>query len=209
MTNGKRFHVKLAQFAQILGLSSQLDIPKKLHSGWVMMPREMTPMYLQDSGFQPPKVEVLLPHFLVLHQMMRRTLAPRIGYSEAIPTYERNLLDALMKPVRFDVFEYIVDKIWNIDTNPLRSCGFAPYIQFMIKSVAQMKFYKDVRHDSLSHAVPMDPRASRAAPTAAPSCTTRIGGATFAPTTNSGILKMLWSIFATCRRSDQRLDVMD
>jgi hypothetical protein len=27
-------------------LSSQLDIPKKLHSGRVMMPREMTPMYI-------------------------------------------------------------------------------------------------------------------------------------------------------------------
>jgi hypothetical protein len=46
MTNGRRFHVKLAQFAQVIGLSSQLDIPKKLHSGWVMMPREMTPMYV-------------------------------------------------------------------------------------------------------------------------------------------------------------------
>jgi hypothetical protein len=46
MTNGRRFHVKLAQFAQILGLSSQLDIRKKFHSGWVMMPREMTPMYV-------------------------------------------------------------------------------------------------------------------------------------------------------------------
>jgi hypothetical protein len=80
MTNGKRFHVKLAQFAQILGLSSQLDIPMKLHSGWVMMPREMTPMYIQNGGFQPLKVEGQLPHFPVLHQMMRRTLAPRIGY---------------------------------------------------------------------------------------------------------------------------------
>jgi hypothetical protein len=68
--------------------------------------------------------------------MMRRTLAPRIVYSEAILAYERNFLDALMKPVRFDVFEYIVDEIWNIATNPLRSCGFVPYIQFMIKSVA-------------------------------------------------------------------------
>jgi hypothetical protein len=47
---------------------------------------------------------------------MRRTLAPRIGYSKAIPAYERNLLDALMKSVRFDVFEYIVDEIWNIDS---------------------------------------------------------------------------------------------
>jgi hypothetical protein len=99
-------------------------------------------MYVQDGGFQPPKVEGLLPHFLVLHQMRRRTLAPRIGYSEAIPAYERNLLDALMKLVRFDIFEYIVDEIWNIATNPLRSCVFAPYIQFMIESVVQEKFYK-------------------------------------------------------------------
>jgi hypothetical protein len=51
MTNGRRFHVKLAQFAQILGLSSQLDIPKKLHSERVIMPREMTHMYVQDGGF--------------------------------------------------------------------------------------------------------------------------------------------------------------
>jgi hypothetical protein len=197
MTNGRRFHVKLTQFTQILGLSSQLDIPKKLHSGWVMMPREMTPMYVQDGGFQPPKVEGLLPHFLVLHRLIRNTLAPRISYSEDIPAYERNLLEALMKPVCFDIFEYIVDEIWNIATNPLRSCGFAPYIQFMIESVAQ-EFYKDVHHDSLLPAVPKDPRASHAgsstAPAAAPSHTTRSGGAPSAPAPNFGILKMLQGI---------------
>jgi hypothetical protein len=213
MTNGGRFHVKLAQLAQILGLSCQLDIPKKLHSGWVMMSREMTPMYVQDGGFQPPKVEELLAHFLMLHWMMRKTLAPRIGNSEAIPAYERNLLDALMKSVRFNVFEYIVDEIWNISINPLRSCGFAPYIQFMIETVAQDKFYKDVRHDSLRPAVPKDPRAphasSSAATVAPPSRTTRSGGASSTHAPNTGILKMLWGIFTTCQCTDQRQDVMD
>jgi hypothetical protein len=133
--------------------------------------------------------------------MMRRTLILRIGYSEAIPAYERNLLDALMKPVCFDVFEYIVDEIWNIATNPLRSCGFAPYIQFVIESVAQEKFYKDVHHDSLQPAVPKDLRASHASSSAAPSRTT-------APGPNLGILKMLRGIFATCQCTDQYLDVM-
>jgi hypothetical protein len=166
-------------------------------------------MYIQDGGFQPPKVEGLLSHFLMLHWMMRRTLAPRIGYSKVILAYERNLLNALIKSVRFDVFEYIVDQIWNIATNPLRSNGFAPYIQFMIESVAHEKFYKDVCHDSLRSVMPKDPRASHAGSSAAPSCTTRSGGAPFAPATNSGILKMLWGIFATCQRTDQRLDVMD
>jgi hypothetical protein len=81
MTNDRRFNVKLSQFAQILGLSSQLGIPKKLHSGRVMMHREMTPMYIPNNDFQGPKVDGLLPHFLTLHRMMRKTLAPRIGYS--------------------------------------------------------------------------------------------------------------------------------
>jgi hypothetical protein len=104
MTNGRRFHVKLSQFTQILRLSSQLDIPKKLHSGRVMMPREITPMYITNSDFQHPKVDGLLPYFLTLHKMMSKTLAPGIGYSEAMLAYEPNLLDALMKPMRFDVF---------------------------------------------------------------------------------------------------------
>jgi hypothetical protein len=108
MTNCRRFSIKLTQFAQILGLSSQLNIPKKLHSERVMMPREMKPMYNHNLNFQAPKVDGLLPHFLVLYRMMRKTLALRIGYSEAIPAYERNLLEALMKLVCFDVFEYII-----------------------------------------------------------------------------------------------------
>jgi hypothetical protein len=33
MTNGRRFTIKLSQFAEILGLSSHLDIPKKLDTG--------------------------------------------------------------------------------------------------------------------------------------------------------------------------------
>jgi hypothetical protein len=77
--------------------------------------------------------------------------------------------------------------------------------------VAQEKFYKDVRHDSLHPAVPKDPRASRAGSSVAPtpSRTTQSGGAPSAPATNFGILKMLWGIFATCRCTDQCLDVMD
>jgi hypothetical protein len=70
-----------------------------------------------------------------------------------------------------------------------------------------------VRHDPLRPAVPRDPRASHAgfssAPAAAPSCTTGSGGAPSASASNSGILKMLRGIFATCRHTDQHLDVMD
>jgi hypothetical protein len=66
-----------------------------------------------------------------------------------------------------------------------------------------------VRHDSLRPVVPKDPRASRASLAAAHSHTTHSGGAPSAPAINSGILKMLWGIFATCQCTNQRLDVMD
>jgi hypothetical protein len=78
--------------------------------------------------------------------------------------------------------------------------------------MAQEKFYKDVRHDSLRPAVPKDPRASHASSSTAPAAaphTTCSGGAPSAPAINSGILKKLRGIFATCWRTDQRLDVMD
>jgi hypothetical protein len=142
--------------------------------------------------------------------MMRKTLAPRIGYSEAIPAYERNLLDALMEPMRFNVFEYIVDEIWNIATNPLRSCGFAPYIQYMIEVVTKEKFYKDSKHDPLRPVVPKDLRTSRASASAsAAPRTTHSGGASSTSSTNSSFLKMFRGIFAMCRRTDQCLDVME
>jgi hypothetical protein len=79
----------------------------------------------------------------------------------------------------------------------------------MIVSVAQEKFYKYVRHDSLRPEVPKDSRASCPGSSSAPSRTTRNGGAPSAPAPNSGILKMLQAIFATCQRTDQRLDVID
>jgi hypothetical protein len=70
-----------------------------------------------------------------------------------------------------------------------------------------------VCHDPFLPAVSKDPRASHVsssvAPAVAPSCTTHSGGAPSAPTPNSGILNMLWGIFVTCQRIDQRLDVMD
>jgi hypothetical protein len=103
-----------------------------------------------------------------------------------------------MKPVRFDVFEYIVDEIWNIATNPLRSCGFTPYIQYMIETMAPEKFYKDVHHDSLHPTVPRDPRTPCVASSTtagAPSHTTHGGGASSAPSANYGILKILRGIF--------------
>jgi hypothetical protein len=117
-----------------------------------------------------------------------------------------------MKHGRFDVFEYIVDEIWSITTNLLRSCGFAPHIHYMIEVMAHQKFYKDVRHDPLRPTVPKDPRThcvSSSTLAAAPFRTTRSGGASSSSSANSSILKMFWGIFTMCSHTDQRMEVME
>jgi hypothetical protein len=198
MTNYRRFHIKLTQFVEILVLPSHLDNPKKLHTRRVMSMREMNPMYDPYIDFPAPKVDGILPHFAVLHRMRRRLLAPRIGDSDTILAYERNLLDAIMKNEHFDVFDYIMDEIWNIAINPHKSCGFAPYIMCMIKVVAHEKFYKDATHEPLRPVVPKGParRQISPPPDVAPACATHGGGASSSSSSNSGFLKMFWGIFA-------------
>jgi hypothetical protein len=142
---------------------------------------------------------------------MRRTLAMRIGNSITTPTYEWNLLDALMNHERFDVFDYIMDELWNIAIKPQRSCGFAPYIMCMIEVVAHERFYKDVAHEPLRSIVPKDPRShhTSSAPLAVgPTRTTHSGGASSSSSSNSSFLKMFWGIFAMCRHTDQHMDMV-
>jgi hypothetical protein len=211
MTNGQRMTVKLTQFAEILRLSSHLDHPKKLHTGRVMHTREMTPMYDPNSDFHAPKIEGILPHFAILHRMRRRMLVPMIGDSDAIPAYERNLLDVVMKNEHFDAFDYIIDEIWNIAINPQRSCGFTPYIIYMIEVAAYEKFYKDAAHEPLHPVVPKGPARHHISPPldVAPTCSGRYGGASYSSSSISGFIKMFRGIFAMCCRTDQCMDVME
>jgi hypothetical protein len=176
-----------------------------------MAPREMTPMYIPNSGFCAPRIDGILPHFAILHRMRRRTLAVRIGDSDVILAYEWNLLDALMKYKQFDVFDYIIDEIWITVINPQRSGGFAPHIMCMIDVVAHERFYKDVEHEPLYPAIPKDPRSHRTSPppNVAPTHTSGSGGASSSYSTKFGFLKIFWGIFAMCHRIDQRMDVME
>jgi hypothetical protein len=123
--------------------------------------------------------------------------------------YERNLLDAIMKNEHFDAFDYIVDEIWNIAINPLRSCGFAPYIMCMIETVAHERFYKDVAHEPLRPTLPKALVRCHISPPpdVAPSQTTQSGGSSSSSSANSGFLKMFRRILAMSHWTDQRMDV--
>jgi hypothetical protein len=63
-------------------------------------------------------------------------VTPREGDVTKILTYNKNIL-AVMAPnangFKFSVFDFIWEEIKAISENPLKSCGYAPYLMHMIE----------------------------------------------------------------------------
>jgi hypothetical protein len=80
----------------------------------------------------------MLPFYAYINQLFRRTLTPGEGDGTKILTYIKNIL-ATMAPntneIEFSVFHFIWEEIKAILENPLKSCGYAPYIMHMIERV--------------------------------------------------------------------------
>jgi hypothetical protein len=51
---------------------------------------------------------------IVLHRVIRKTLAPRECDSSRVPRFERNLLKAISERPKFNAFDFIIQEMWNI-----------------------------------------------------------------------------------------------
>jgi hypothetical protein len=79
-------------------------------------------------------------------------LTPREGDGTKILAYNKNIL-AVMAPnangFEFSVFDFIWEETKTISENPLKSCGYAPYIMHMIERVSGRMFGYDKEHHPL------------------------------------------------------------
>jgi hypothetical protein len=79
-------------------------------------------------------------------------MTPREGDSSNIPLYNWNLLVAVAPhphEFEFSVFDFIWEEIKAISESPLKSCGYAPYIMYMIERVMGQTFGYDKEHHPL------------------------------------------------------------
>jgi hypothetical protein len=80
----------------------------------------------------------MLPFYAYLNWLFRRIMTPREGDGTKILTYNKNIL-ATMAPningFEFSVFDFIWVELKSILENPLKSCGYAPYLMHMIEKV--------------------------------------------------------------------------
>jgi hypothetical protein len=146
MRNGMRYYSNAKVFAQHLHLQAHFQHQKKLDDGDPMAACQMGYMYLPGSTPNPSSIAGISPDVITLHRMLRVTLAPRIGDASTIPSYERNLIDAIKKQEPFNIFDYILQEIWNVVVTPSQACAYAPFIMSFIEHVTGLTFVKDVPH---------------------------------------------------------------
>jgi hypothetical protein len=78
----------------------------------------------------------MLPFYAYLNRLFRRIVTPREGDGTKILAYNKNIL-ATMAPnangFEFSDFDFIWEEIKAISENPLKTCGYSPYIMHMIE----------------------------------------------------------------------------
>jgi hypothetical protein len=94
----------------------------------------------------------MLTFYAYLNQLFRRTVTHRKGDGTKILAYNKNILAAIAHNANgfeFSVFYFIWKEIKVISENPLKSCGYAPYLMHMIERATTRIFFCKKEHHSL------------------------------------------------------------
>jgi hypothetical protein len=94
----------------------------------------------------------MLPFYAYLNWLFRRTVTPREGDETKISVYNKVILVAMAlntNGFEFPIFDFIWKEIKVISENPLKSCGYAPYLMHMIERVTARTFFRKKEHHPL------------------------------------------------------------
>jgi hypothetical protein len=232
MTEGRWYSVDYAVFAGHLGISEEDLERDKIHSEQVLPSEHMGYMYppqARERGAVVGQVVGLHPTYRYLDRMFRKTIDCKGRDKSKIADYSRNLLHRMRPDAQpFSIFDFLWCEIRSVGERPLKGCGFAPYIMYMIEQVTGHSFDYDKAHKVLKITVdlpeigipPAGPGGAAEAaeeeaeapgegapaagasppPRAPPRSTSRRGGPP------SGLRKFITSIFGICRDTQVKVD---
>jgi hypothetical protein len=212
MTESQWYEVSYAQFSRLLGFGRKDTSRAKIHMTLKLDVRKIKFMYPRSKQGNFRNTTNMLPFYAYINWEFRMTITPREGDGTKILAYNKNIL-AAMAP-NANGFEFSFDFIWEevnaISENPLKSCGYAPYLMHMIERVTTRTFFCQKEHHPLR--IKNDFRApvedTRAATShSSPSRVVR-GRGQQGDKPPSPIRKMLNLMFGMCK-SQHAVDVKD
>lgn len=139
-TEGTWFGVTYTQFASLLGFDDEDRKRVRIHINSYMDKKDMKHMYIPGQQHRFGTVHGMLPFYVYLHRMFRKTLAPRIG-DQSISFYGRDLLKYMTpSEPEFSVIDYIWEEMMTIASSPQKSCGYAPCLMHVIEEITNYSF---------------------------------------------------------------------
>jgi hypothetical protein len=207
MTDGTKYSISIDRFASILGLGASTKHSLNLHDGNVLGLNQMASMY-ESSEFNAPTITNLKSEMIVLHRVIRKTLAPREGDSSRVPQFERNLLKAICETTKFNAFDFIFQEMCNIAISNNRVYAYAPYIMALVEAMSKRTFVKDMEH------IPLRPKKqcrsvpplAAFVPSAAP--TSSMDEPRLSSSGRSTFFKLFKGLFSIFQSNKQTMDVV-
>jgi hypothetical protein len=156
ITEGDWYHLTFDEFAIRFSFGQADKDCSGIHLHNLLEEEEMKFMYAPGQEMNAGSINGLYTFYSVLNRLFRKTICPRDGDPTNISQFAKNLLANMMDSTPpFSVMDFIREEIKGISMNPQKTCGFAPYLMFMIEDVTNRGFPKDGFH------MPIKPNPSK------------------------------------------------
>jgi hypothetical protein len=147
MTEGEWYHITYDDFATRFSFGQADKNRSQIHLHNPLGKNEMKFMNAQGQEGNAETINGLYTFYSVLNRLLRKTICPRDGDPTNISYYAKNLLANMRDgALAFSVIDYIWEEIKGISLYPIKNCGFAPYLIFIIEDVTNRSFPKDEFH---------------------------------------------------------------
>jgi hypothetical protein len=147
MTKGDCFHISYDDFASCFSFGAADARHPRLHIYNPLEENEMKFMYAPGLAGNADTINRLYTFYSVLNRLFKKTICPQDGDPTNISQFAKNLLANMRDGASaFSVMDFVWEEIKGISLNPQKTCGFAPYLMFIIEDVTGRSFPKEGKH---------------------------------------------------------------
>ena len=148
MTEGVKYRISFRGFAHYFHLDARDTSKDQIHNENQLTLEEIGFMYLNHGRVEFGKLTGMRPFYRCLNSLFRLTLAPKSGDATTVQSISRNLLAAMSNDhAPFSVAHFLWEEIVFTSKSPIKSCGYAPYLMFIIERISKKTFVKEIKHE--------------------------------------------------------------
>jgi hypothetical protein len=152
MTESQWYEMSYSHFARLFGFGRKDASCQRIHLALKLEARKIKFMYPRSKQGNFGEITDMLPFYAYLNRLFRRTVTYRKGGGTKILAYNKNILPVMAPNANgfeFFIFDIIWAEIKTVSENPLKSCGYAPYLMYMIERVTARIFFCEKEHHPL------------------------------------------------------------